>query len=220
VRLPHPCRARCSSDRVGKLLDVLSANDYRIQAHPTAPKPAALRVGQPQVWLKRWASPHGGDRMNMEETDYSKNQKSRKFGAIVGLCLGAGVFLSFMAGHVGRGIAAAVTSLALLLAVRSCWALRNRAWFWVAVGFLVALHLSLVLFIPWPNMFYVGMNYALVPVTALDYGLVYGCIKLLEKIMSSGRVPHICQPLADVGKSTSPLPSSTSDPDNPSAHRQ
>jgi hypothetical protein len=121
--------------------------------------------------------------MNSTEIEQSKDPGNRKFGAIVGLCLGAAVFLSFMSGHGGRGIAAAVTIGALLLAVRSCWKLRNQTWFWVAVGFWVALHLSLVLFIPWPNMFYVGMNYALLPVLAVDYGLVYGSFKLLEKMM-------------------------------------
>ena len=123
--------------------------------------------------------------MNSTETDSLKDAASRKFGAIVGLCLAPIVFLSIMSGYAGRGLAATVFSLALLLAVRGRWELRNRVWFRVAVGFMVALHLSLVLFIPWPNIFYAGMAIALLPVTALDYAVVYGCIRLLEKVMGA-----------------------------------
>jgi len=123
--------------------------------------------------------------MNFTETDrLKKDAASRKFGAITGLCFAPIVFLSAISGHAGRGLAAAVFSGALLLAVRGRWELRNRVWFRVVVVSMVVLHLSLVIFIPWPNEFYAGMAIALLPVMALDYAVVYGCIRLLEKVMS------------------------------------
>jgi hypothetical protein len=50
----------------------------------------------------------------------------------------------------------------------------------VAFGFL--LQVPIVLLIPWNNRNLTGIS--LLPVAVLDYGLVYGCVKLVEKMMS------------------------------------
>jgi hypothetical protein len=73
----------------------------------------------------------------------------------------------------------------VLLVVRARWDLRKHAWFWVAVAFGTLLQIPIVVLIPWDNRNLTGIS--LLPVALLDYGLVYGCIKLAEK-MSGNRL--------------------------------
>jgi hypothetical protein len=69
-----------------------------------------------------------------------------------------------------------------MFAARGCWNLRKHLWFWVTVAIIITLHLLAVLFVPWPSTSYPGLT--LLPFIVLDYAIVYGCIKLLEKIVS------------------------------------
>jgi len=62
------------------------------------------------------------------------------------------------------------------------WDLRKRVWFWATITILVLLHVPLVLFVPWSNTDYPGV--VLLPIGLLDLAIVYGCIKLVEKVMN------------------------------------
>ncbi len=72
----------------------------------------------------------------------------------------------------------------LVLTVRSRWDLRNRIWFWILTVFLALLQIPFILFFPWENkhLSYVG----LLPAGALDYVIMYGSIKLAEKLTARG----------------------------------
>lgn len=98
------------------------------------------------------------------------------------LCL-VPVFLLFaLLGDPGRGRAAGICAGVIVTTVRSTWNLRKHLWFWVTVAILTVLHAALVLFVAWSSSTaYTGL--ALLPVAVLDYGIVYGCIKLAEKVM-------------------------------------
>ena len=69
------------------------------------------------------------------------------------LCVGVAAFaVSFLFDHFGK-FALAVPSLTWVLvvafAVALRWRLRHRAWFWITMVLLAALHLPLILFVPW-----------------------------------------------------------------------
>ena len=79
------------------------------------------------------------------------------------------------------GIGAAICSGLVILVVMVRWDLRKHWWFWVVILFGVALQIPIVLLVPWANRGLTGIS--LLPLGALDYGVVYGCVKLAEKMV-------------------------------------
>jgi hypothetical protein len=85
----------------------------------------------------------------------------------------------------GRAAAGCVGMIVFVVWIR--WDLRKRVWFWATITILVLLHAPLVLFIPWTNNNYPGV--VLLPLGLLDLAIVYGCVKLAEKVMNKS---HKC----------------------------
>ncbi len=80
----------------------------------------------------------------------------------------------------GRALAAGCAVVAIILTVRYRWDLRKQTWFWATVTFLVLLHVFLLLLFQWPDTNLPGI--ALLPYEMLDIGIIYGCIRLVEKV--------------------------------------
>jgi hypothetical protein len=80
------------------------------------------------------------------------------------------------------GIGAWVCTGLVLLVVKSHWDLRVSPWFWLSIGVALLLQVPIVLLIPWGNRGLTGIS--LLPVAVVDYGLVYGGVKLAEKMAS------------------------------------
>ena len=78
------------------------------------------------------------------------------------------------------GIGAWICSGLVLLVVKSHWDLRGSPWFWLSISLALLLQVPIVLLIPWGNRGLTGIS--LLPVGVVDYGLVYGCVKLAEKM--------------------------------------
>jgi hypothetical protein len=68
-----------------------------------------------------------------------------------------------------------------MLVVRIRWDLRKHIWFWITIGLGVLLQIPLVFAIPWNDRNLTWI--ILFPIAILDYGVVYGCVKLVEKMM-------------------------------------
>ena len=85
-------------------------------------------------------------------------------------------------GELRRGETAWFCTGMIIIALRACLYLRKHGWFWVTAAILAGLHIPLIVFAPWTTTEYPG--WALVPVGLLDLGVVYGCIKLVERVMS------------------------------------
>lgn len=65
-------------------------------------------------------------------------------------------------------------------AVRIRWDLRARAWFWAIMTVFLLLHVPLILRIHWTNVSMPAVS--LMPFGVLDFRIMYGCIKLVEKV--------------------------------------
>jgi hypothetical protein len=76
-------------------------------------------------------------------------------------------------------MAATVGASIIVVAIRYFWDLRKYVWFWVAVLFIVCLHVAIVVVMPWPDRDYRGIQ--LLPIGLLDFGIVCGIIRLVEK---------------------------------------
>lgn len=79
------------------------------------------------------------------------------------------------------GIGAWICFGLVLLVARTYWDLRGSPWFWVSIVFSSALQAPFILLVPWSNKSLSGIS--LLPVAVVDYGILYGCMKLVEKAM-------------------------------------
>ena len=105
-----------------------------------------------------------------------------KFALLLILCMlpTFGIFLFFDQPELGLGTCVSIGTL--LIALRATWKLHNHGWYWVAVVVLVALQTPFILYVPWSNQAYRGM--ALAAFGFLDFIIVWGGIKLCEKLLS------------------------------------
>lgn len=123
----------------------------------------------------------------MEEINAKQNPEifTKKWTLVVIACT-MPIFLmfAFLWNNPGKGRAAAICTGVIMFAARGCWNLRKHTWFWVTLAIIISLHVLLVLLVPWTSKSYPGLT--LFPVGVLDYAIVYGSIKLAEKVMSRG----------------------------------
>ena len=115
---------------------------------------------------------------------------TRKWLLMVILCMVPAFFLFALLGDPGRGRAGAISVGVSMTAIRACWNLRKHIWFWATAAILIALHVFLILLIPWTDKSYPG--YALLPVGVLDYGIMYGCFKPVEKVVKRSDEASSC----------------------------
>lgn len=106
---------------------------------------------------------------------------TRKFGLFTGLSLIPLFFLLAYLGARGRALAITMCMYTFICTARSRWELRRHPWFWMTLITLAILHAPLFVFIPWPA---ISPGMALAPIWYLDFAILYGCIKLAEKIWS------------------------------------
>lgn len=111
------------------------------------------------------------------------NRFSRISAILIPLCTSPVCFL--FRGDSGRALAAWVFTIALVVSIRIFWGRRRLLWFWVTVVILAALHVLLVLCVPWPGVHTTIGGPALGPFGLLDIGIICGCFKLIEKAMES-----------------------------------
>lgn len=128
---------------------------------------------------------HEGTMMAAPNDNQAGDMFSRKWLLLVIVC-GAIPFLlfAFLLNEPGRGRAAAIATAVIMYAVKGRWNLREYTWFWVVLTIIVALHVLLVLLVPWTSKSYPGL--LLFPVAVADFAIVWGCFKLAEKVTKRG----------------------------------
>lgn len=106
---------------------------------------------------------------------------TRKWAALSMLCLSPIPLVFVCFGQYQTGVGAWVCSGIVTMAARVRWDLRNHIWYWVVLAFGVLLQVPLIVLIPWTNG---KLNYFnALPIAVLDYLVLYGCIKLVEKLL-------------------------------------
>ena len=110
-------------------------------------------------------------------------ERPRKLSAgvayLIALCSSPIMLIFWLLGGLETGIGAWVCFTFVLLVVRIRWDLRRYVWFWVTIVLALLLQIPLVLEIPWNDRNLTWL--ILLPVAALDYAAVYGCVRLAEK---------------------------------------
>jgi hypothetical protein len=121
----------------------------------------------------------------VEETDRKSpfDRLTRKAALVVTLCA---ILLSFAFEYLAdpaRGRVASICAAMIMTTIWMRWDLRKRVWFWVAIAILALIHLPFVMLIPWTNKNYPGA--VLLPEALLDLAIIYGAIKLIEKLATT-----------------------------------
>jgi len=122
----------------------------------------------------------GGALMTSIHTKESPRQLTSKSAYLALLCSLPVLLVFALLGDWHTGIGAAICCGLVILVVMVRWDLRKRWWFWAVILFGVALQVPIVLLVPWANRGLTGIS--VLPLGALDYGVVYGCVKLAEKM--------------------------------------
>jgi hypothetical protein len=66
-------------------------------------------------------------------------------------------------------------------AVAMKWKLRRHVWFWIAVILIAALHVPLILFVPWTTKWVPAI--VIVPIAVADLYATLGILSIVEKLL-------------------------------------
>ncbi len=111
--------------------------------------------------------------------------------AILGMVLTSPLFFFFEEqGKAGIGRAAWICAGMFFIGMKMRWQYKDRAWFWITTACLFALHIPLILYVPWADRWIPAV--AILPIGVLDLVIILGCIALVEKLMK--RSDEACAP--------------------------
>lgn len=108
------------------------------------------------------------------------------------LCLGIGSFLTaWLFDHLGRfdlvlPIINGILILGFAVAVK--WKLRRHAWFWGTVSILAALHVPLILFVPWTTKWVPAI--AIAAIDSADLIVMLTILSVVGKSMERSNAPE------------------------------
>lgn len=110
-----------------------------------------------------------------------RNLLRRLFTSLVFLAVAAPVVL--LLHYLGRPTLerpAAVAVIVMAVALKIYWYLHRRWWFWLAMVLIGALHVPIILLVPWPAGWVPAP--IIIPFATLDLIVVFALISLLEKL--------------------------------------
>lgn len=109
--------------------------------------------------------------------------------ALAGMILTSPLFFFFVErGDAATGRAAWVCAGIFFIAAKMRWQFRSTAWFWITLTGLLALHVPLILYVPWTNGWIPAV--AILPIGALDLAIILGSIALVQRMMTASPNPH------------------------------
>lgn len=115
----------------------------------------------------------------------SRSESPRKLTAVAAyliLLCSSPILVAFaIVGKIWIGFGTWICLGLVALVVRTRWDLRRHFWFWIIVACAGLLQIPIVLWIPWNDRTLTWITF--LPVGALDYVLVHGCIRLAERAL-------------------------------------
>jgi hypothetical protein len=105
-----------------------------------------------------------------------------------GLKIGAALlpvfFLITFLSNADMALAAVIILGVIIFAIKLRWHLRKHLWFWVVIGFILALHVPLVRLVRWPQGSTPTLFYTM-PFGIADFLIISGTLGLAEKLFST-----------------------------------
>lgn len=106
---------------------------------------------------------------------------------IVGILAPVFFLITFLS-NADMGLAACIVLGMVMLAIKLRWHLRKHFWFWAVIGFILALHIPLVLIVRWPQGNVPTLFYTM-PLGIADFLIILGALRLAEKFFLKGSSP-------------------------------
>lgn len=109
-------------------------------------------------------------------------------GVIIGIFL-LPIFFFFM--HEGRedvGLNVCVCLLGILLAIKVCWELRSRIWFWGIIFFVLVADVPLIFMVRWPQSWVPGL--ALLPIALVEFLITVSTVRFVRRLIEKDSPPH------------------------------
>lgn len=103
---------------------------------------------------------------------------TKKWAIQMGICISPLFFGFAYFDDPGRGLASYISGAMIAVTARYFWDLKKRVWFWATIVLFIVLHISVVTFLQWPDLHYTYVQ--LLPIGFLDFGIMYGIIRLVE----------------------------------------
>jgi len=89
------------------------------------------------------------------------------------------LFLYFGKLNLALPVLDSAAMIAITIAMR--WRLRRHVWFWIAMAVIVALHVLLILYVPWTNKWVPAP--AIIPIALVDLYVMLKTVSIVEKFM-------------------------------------
>jgi hypothetical protein len=113
--------------------------------------------------------------------DEQKGRRSAYIGIWIVAILLPLYFAFFYAGRPDTGKYVCIGVGMHLIAIWINWDLRRQLWFWTTIATLLAIHIPLLLIVPWPSRWIPAMS--VLPFGVADCALILGVIALMERLM-------------------------------------
>ena len=105
---------------------------------------------------------------------------------IVGILAPVFLLITFLS-NADMGLAACIVLGMVMLAIKIRWQLRKRVWFWAIIGFILVLHVPLILMVRWPQGNVPTLFYTM-PLGIADFLIISGALGLAERFFSKDRL--------------------------------
>ena len=122
----------------------------------------------------------------MFDYDPPKEKEPVDYTGLKIVCILAPVFflITFLS-NADMGLAACIVLGMVMLAIKIRWQLRKRVWFWAIIGFVLALHVPLILMVRLPQRNVPTLFYTM-PLGIADFLIISGALGLAERLFSTG----------------------------------
>lgn len=106
-------------------------------------------------------------------------------GLKIGAILAPVFFLVTFLTNADMGLSACIVLGMIIFAIKIRWHLRKYLWFWLVIGFILALHIPLILMVRWPQGNAPTLFYTM-PLGIADFLIISGALGLAERFFSKG----------------------------------
>jgi len=138
------------------------------------------------AWLERKIAEA---KLSMFDYDPPKEKEPVDYTGLIFAAILAPVFLLFIyLGKPDMGLAVFIVLGMMMFAVKIRWNLRKHFWFWAVIGFILALHVPLVLMVRWPQGSAPTLFYTM-PLGIADFLIISGAVRLAERLFCKGSSP-------------------------------
>lgn len=105
---------------------------------------------------------------------------------VIGSALSAALFDHFGRLDLELPVLNSIAVLGLLVALK--WKLRRRAWFWITMSIIAALHVPLILLVPWTTKWVPAL--AIAAIDSVDFYVILAILSVLGNIIEGAKIPR------------------------------